>query len=364
MRREHLNRVISSAAVLAVAFSLQAADNVYVQHNLVSDVAGLADRTDANLVNGWGITHSPTSPWWVNSNGKGLSIVYDAHGAPAPAANPIVVTVAPPPGGSPPSAPTGIVFNSTMDFQVGPALPAFFIFATEDGTISGWNPMVNPKNSIVKVNKTGAVYKGITLAHVGGRNMIYAADFHNGTVDVYDRNFQPVALGMNAFQDPNLPAGFAPFNVQSIGGSIWVTYAKQDADKHDDVPGPGLGYVDGFSPEGVMQAHLQHGNWMNSPWAIVQAPGNFGKVSGRLLVGNFGSGQIATFNPESGAFQGMMNGTDGKPITIDGLWGLDFGNGASAGPTNMLFFAAGINDEGDGLFGILTPAKQNSENRD
>jgi uncharacterized protein (TIGR03118 family) len=364
MRCSHLNCVISSAAALALAsISLAAADNVYVQHNLVSDVAGVADHTDPNLVNAWGIEHSPASFWWVNSNEEGLSIVYDAQGAAAPAGKPIMVTIPPPPGGSPPSAPTGIVFNPTMDFQIGPALPALFLFATEDGTISGWNSMVNPSQAVLEVNKPGAVYKGITLGQMAGHNVIYAADFHDGTVDVFDSNFQPVTLPAGAFHDSDIPAGFAPFNVKNIDGWIFVSFAKQDADQHDDVAGAGFGYVDRFSPGGVLVRRLQHGDWMNSPWAIVKAPGNFGKLSQRLLIGNFGSGQIAAFNAESGVFQGMMNGSDGKPVTIDGLWGLNFGNGTNAGPMNVLFFAAGPDDEGHGLFGTLMPANANDDDR-
>jgi uncharacterized protein (TIGR03118 family) len=301
----------------------------------------------------------------VNANGSGLSIVYDSSGAPAPAANPIAVTI-PAPGGSGTSAPTGIVFNGSMDFQLVPAKPALFLFATEDGTIAGWNNTVSMSTAVIKVNLSpAAVYKGLTLGTMGGQNVIYAANFRGGTVDVFNKNFAPMTLPAGAFQDTSLPAGYAPFNVQNIAGSIFVTYAQQDAAKHDDVAGPGFGYVDRFTAAGVLITRFEHGNWLNSPWGVTQAPGNFGKLSQRLLVGNFGSGQIAAFNLESGKFQSMMNGQNGSPITIDGLWGLKFGNGAGAGPSNVLFFAAGIQDEAHGLFGTLTPAANgNNGNND
>jgi uncharacterized protein (TIGR03118 family) len=336
----------------------------YVQHNLVSDISGLADRTDANLVNAWGLVHSATSPWWVNANGTGLSLVYDGSGAAFPTASPLIVTV-PPPGVTGTSTPTGIVFNGTTDFQVGTNLPARFIFATEDGTISGWNPTANPTEAIIKGGQPSvAVYKGLALGVLNGQNVLYAANFRGGTVDVFDTNYSPMALGSGAFMDAMVPAGFAPFNVQNIGGSIFVTFAKQDSTQHDDVPGPGLGYVDKFAPDGTLLLRLKHGHWMNSPWAVVLAPQGFGKLSGRLLVGNFGSGQIAAFSAASGEFRGMLRGRRERPITIDGLWGLGFGNDANAGPATTLYFSAGIQDEAHGLFGTLTPVKNNDHHGD
>jgi uncharacterized protein (TIGR03118 family) len=326
----------------------------YLQHNLVSDIAGLADRTDPNLVNAWGVAHPPAGPWWVNSNGSGLSILYDGSGAAFPAANPLIVTIPGPAAGTT-STPTGIVFNSTTAFQLTPGNAARFLFVTEDGTISGWNPAVDPTNAVIKVNNSpAAVYKGVTLGQVGAQNYLYAANFRAGTVDVYDSTFSPVSLAGNAFQDSQTPPGFAPFNVQNVGGDIFVTYAQQDAAKHDDVAGPGAGYVDEFTPSGALVRRFEHGPWLNSPWGVTMAPAGFGKLSGSVLVGNFGSGQIASYS-SSGEFQGLMRGRRGKPITIDGLWGLGFGNGATAGPATTLFFAAGIQDEAHGLFGTLTP---------
>jgi len=254
-----------------------------------------------------------------------------------------------------PSAPTGIAFNGTTDFQLATGKQAFYLFATEDGTISGWNPTVNATNAIIKVNAPGSLFKGIAIGRMNARNVVYAANFSNGTVDVFDESFRTVPLNSGVFQDSLLPPGFAPFNVQNVDGSIFVTFAMQNEDKEDDIAGPGLGYVDKFTPEGALLMRLDHGRWMNAPWAVVHAPGNFGKLSQQLLVVQFGSGQIAAFDAESGKFQGMMESPDGNPVTIEGLWGLNFGNGASAGPQNMLYFAAGITGERHGLFGTLAP---------
>ena len=307
----------------------------------------------------------------VNANGTGLAIVLDADGNPAPAASP---------DSGHHSGPwrlgNGRAYRdrlqstvaTTMDFQIAPGVPAIFLFATEDGTISGWNPMVNAATAVLKVSSsTGAVYKGLAMGHIAGPpagNVLYAADFHNGNVDVFDTAFNPVTLGPSAFRDTSLPAGFAPFNVQNIGGAIYVTFAKQDANRKDDVPGPGNGYVDQFTPEGVLVRQLEHGPWLDSPWGIALAPPDFGELSGRLLVGNFGSGQIASFSPQSGNFEGMMLSRGIHPVQIDGLWGIRFGNGGTAGPANVLFFAAGIDDEAHGLFGTLQPRNKGGGNNE
>ncbi len=360
-KRSHVLLILAGALALAPA---ALAKQGYVQHNLVSDVEGRADRTDPNLVNPWGIVHSATSPWWINANGTGLSFLYNGDGAafPLPPMDPLIVTI-PPPGLTGTSAPTGIVFNGTSDFEVATGLPARFIFATEDGTISGWNPTADPTHAILKANPPDALYKGLALGKMGDQNVLFAANFRNGTVDVFDTNFNLVAMPAGAFMDANVPQGFAPFNVANIGGVIFVTFAMQDEEREDDVAGPGLGYVDEFTPDGTLLMRLEHGPWMNGPWAVVMAPQGFGKVSGRLLVGNFGSGQIASFEAESGEFEGMLRGLRGRPITIEGLWGLGFGNGANAGPTTTLFFAAGIEDEAHGLFGTLTAVKNNEDDQ-
>jgi uncharacterized protein (TIGR03118 family) len=344
----------------------------YNQTNLVSDVSA-APTNDVNLKNAWGLSRSTGSPWWVSDNGTGVATLYNITGTTSTLAatvNPRVVVIPPPKGSNSPSTPTGQVFNGSADFALAPGKPALFIFATEDGTISGWNPGVDPahpNNAILKVdNSPDAVYKGITSGDVKGVRYLYVANFRSGHIEVYDTNFKPVKFSEGeegehdgrdsegSFSDERIPEGYAPFNVQNIGGSLFVTYAKQDSAKHDDVAGEGFGFVDIFSPSGRLEGRLQHGPWLNSPWGVVWAPRDFGEFSNRVLVGNFGSGQIAAFNGFNGKFIGLMKNPDNSALTIDGLWGLAFGNSASAGPYNALFFTAGPNGEADGLFGALT----------
>jgi len=334
---------------IALCVSAPVSAQHYRQTNLVSDVPGLAPVTDPNLVNAWGLTSSGTSPWWVADNGTGVSTLYTGAGQKLS----LVVTVPPPPGSPPPSTPTGVVFNGSSDFKVGTNQPARFIFVSEDGTISGWN---SGPNAILKVNNAGsAIYKGATIGQVNGVNFLYVANFFNGSVDVFDTNYAPAPVPAGAFTDPNLPSGFAPFNVQNIGGNIFVTFAKLSDDKHDEVDGPGLGFVDSFDSNGVLLQRFRSGHWMNAPWGVALAPDDFGKLSGRLLVGQFGSGEIASFDATNGNFQGLLRGRHGQPLEIEGLWALRFGNGAGAGPLNTLFFTAGIDHEQHGLFGTITP---------
>jgi uncharacterized protein (TIGR03118 family) len=208
------------------------------------------------------------------------------------------------------------VFNGTTDFQVVPGRASIFIFATEDGTISGWNLTVDVANAITKVNNSpGVVCKGLALGSLNGQNVLFAANFRGGCVDVFDTGFNPVSMHAGAFMDAHLPQGFAPFNVQMFGGMVFVTFAKQDATLHDDVAGPGLGYVDAFASDGSLLMRPEHGPWLNSPWAAVMAPPLYGQLSGRLLVGNLGSGQLASYDAAKGEFKGMMRGRRGKPIT-------------------------------------------------
>ncbi len=359
-----------SSAVVTFAFALASAvpalgEQGYVQHNLVSDIAGLADHTNPNLVNAWGVTRSATGPWWVNAADAGVSIVLDGTGAAIPTANPLVVMV-PAAGGTGMGSPTGIVFNGTSDFALATGRPARFIFATEDGTISGWNSGVNPTHAVIKVdNSVSAGYKGLAMGSMDGHNVLYAANFRAGSVDVFDTNYSPVSMPAGAFHDAMIPDGYAPFNVQNIGGTIFVAFAKQDEEHEEEVAGPGLGYVDQFTPAGTLVMRLRHGPWFNAPWAVTMAPPqHFGQLSGRLLVGNFGSGQIASFDAATGEFEGMLRGNRGKPITIDGLWGLEFGNGGTAGSATTLYFAAGIQDEAHGLFGTLTAIKPDVGDQD
>jgi uncharacterized protein (TIGR03118 family) len=341
---------------------------------------------DPNLKNPWGITRSSGSPWWVSNNNSGTSTLYviDSKGDAVPTSNfpdpPGSMfdnfVIVPPPGFTPGAAatPTGIVFNgSPTDFILDKGTPrgnpALFIFATEDGTISGWNPMDNipaggkpPSiNVVLEVDNSGngspngAVYKGATTADIHGVRYLYVTNFRRARVEVYDTSFHRVHFGEEAFEDESIPEGFAPFNIQNIGGSLFVTYAKQDAARHDDVKGDGNGYVDIYSPAGKLEGRLQHGPWMNSPWGVVWTPRDFGEFSNTILVGNFGSGWIAAFNGFTRKFIGFMQNPDNSLVTIHGLWSLTFGNGAKAGPSTTLFFSAGINDESDGLFGTLTP---------
>ncbi|HWR37170.1 MAG TPA: TIGR03118 family protein [Clostridia bacterium] len=350
--RNRLLLVVLTLATLTLLPTSAEAQH-YSTRRLVSDIPGFAVTTDKNLVNAWGIDRSPTGPWWVADNGTGVSTLYNGAGQPFPLAAPLVVTI---PAASGTSAPTGLVFNGTMDFAVEPGKPAIFIFVTEGGTIAGWNPQVNPTTAVQVVDNSGkAIYKGATIAQHLGSNLLYAANFFSGQIEVYDSSFHPVDLGSGAFVDSTLPEGFAPFNVRLVGNRIYVAYAKQDAEKKDEVAGAGLGFVDAFTPGGKLIMRLKTGHWLNAPWGITRAPAGFGKFSGKLLIGNFGSGKIAAYNPRTGNFRGLLRNSKGKPIQIDGLWALVFGNGALAGPATTLFFSAGIDDEAHGLFGTIRP---------
>ncbi len=346
--------------------ALQGQGGLYAQRNLVSDVPGLAERVDPNLVNGWGIVRAPATPWWVSNNGTGTSTLYDGDGVPR--ALVVAVTGA----GGQPAAPTGVVFNGTTAFVVsagGASAAARFLFASEDGTLSGWNPGVPPPatstRTVVAVDNSasGAIYKGLALASTPAGPRLYAANFQSGTVEVYDGAFAPVSAP-GAFLDPGLPAGFAPFGIQAIADRIYVTYAMQDQAKHDEVAGPGLGYVSAFGQDGGFIRRVASHGKLNAPWGLALAPEGFGRLSGRLLVGNFGDGHIVGYRldddsdepalDEDGDEDGgaYLTGRGGR-IAIDGLWGIGFGNGAAAGPATTLFFAAGPADEQHGLFGRI-----------
>jgi uncharacterized protein (TIGR03118 family) len=332
----------------------------YLETNLVSNLSGVALNTDKNLVNPWGIVASASGPFWVADNGAGVSTLYNGSGTPQS----LVVTIPPPAGGTPPAAPTGIVLNSTTDFKVtsgGKTGAAVFLFATEDGTISGWSPSVNSTNAILAVDNSasGAVYKGLALGSNSSGNLLFATNFNAGTVDTFDKNFNKVNL---PFKDSTIPTGFAPFGIRNIGGQLYVTYAEQNDEKHDDVAGPGNGFIDVFDTSGNLVRRLVSNGALNSPWGLAVAPSNFGTFSNDLIVGNFGDGLIDAYNPTTGAFIGQVTDTSGNAVHIDGLWGLSFGNGGSAGATNTLFFTAGINGERDGLFGSLQPSVTGSAN--
>jgi uncharacterized protein (TIGR03118 family) len=351
-----------AATVPLVALSLQLAvspaghaqGGAYRQTPLVSDIPGRAPVTDPKLVNPWGISSGPTTPFWVSDNGTGVTTLYTGAGQRLP----VVVTIPLPRGGEPPSAPTGQVFNFTSDFVVTEGTKSGvsrFIFATEDGTISGWSPGVNPTKAIRTVDNSasGAVYKGLALGSNASGNFLYAANFHDGRIDVFDKHFSPASLA-GSFTDPAIPAGFAPFNIENIRGNLYVTYAKQkEPDRHDDQAGPGNGFVDVFDTSGHLLRRVASHGTLNSPWGLALAPQDFGEFSDALLVGNFGDGRINAFHVTSGAFLGQFQDANGTPIAISGLWGLRFGNDAAAGPHNTLFFTAGIDEETHGLFGSL-----------
>lgn len=320
----------------------------YLQSNLVSDLPGLAAVIDTNLVNPWGIAITGTSPFWISDNGTGLSTLYNSTGA----VQSLVVTIPPPAGQTNPAAPSGIIANAVPGFTSTNGTQAHFIFSTEDGTISAWS---GGSEAILRVDDSAsnAVFKGLAAGASNGTNYLYATDFHNGQVDVFDTNYSPVILP-GAFADTNLPAGFAPFGIQNLGGWIYVTYALQDAAKHDDVGGLGNGYVDVFDTSGNLVQRLISQSVLNSPWGLALAPFGFGAYGGDLLVGNFGDGRINVFNPTSGAWVGtLLADTNGTPIEVPGLWGIIFGNGHSGGDAHTLYFSAGINAENDGLFGSI-----------
>ena len=332
-------------AALFAAMPLGAAeDNAYTVTPLVSDQPGEATFLDANLVNAWGLAASSTSPWWVADNETSKSTLYNGNTGQPQA---LVVSVGTDTG------PTGVVFNGGSGFLVTNgtvSAPARFIFDSEDGLIRGWSPAVDPTNALVAASgDPGANFKGLGIA--GG--MLYAADFHNGVVDVFDGSWNIV----NRFTDPGLPAGYAPFGIQAIGSQIFVAFAKQDEDAEDEVAGQGLGFVDAFDTGGNLVARVAQHGLLNAPWGLARAPGDFGRFSGDLLVGNFGDGRINAFEPQANGhfgFRGQLRDGSGQPIAIDGLWALEFGNGANAGPTNTLFFTAGPDDETHGLFGRIT----------
>ena len=345
--------------LISAALTAQQAQH-YTQTNLVSDTPGMAAVTDPNLVNPWGMSRSSGSPWWVSDNGPGLTTLYGATGTPAS----LVVTIPPADSsGGQTGTPTGQIYNGTTGFTLAAGFPAKFIFVTEDGTVSGWNPGVNPGSAVIKVNtKSASVFKGVAVATVndpvmGALDFLYVADFRKGRVNVYDSNFHRIPLGEDAFQDERIPRGFAPFNVQNIGGNLYVAYAEPDSAKHDEVDGAGLGYVAVFSPTGRLLLSLQWGKWFNAPWGMAQAPADFGAYSHDILVGQFGSGQILVFDPVTGQYKGKLLNATNAPIAIDGLWGIAFGSGTGSGPANSLYFTAGPDGEQHGLFGTITPVE-------
>ena len=316
----------------------------FVQTNLVSDIPGLASVTDSHLVNAWGISSSPNGPFWISDNGPGLSTVYSGAGA----IQPLVVTI-PAAGGASNGPVSGQAFNSTIDFVISGSTKALFLFDNEDGVISAWNGGTNAV-IVADQSSTGAVYKGLAICSTLGANYLYATNFNSGKVDVFDGSFNYV----KSFTDPGVPSGYAPFGIAAVNGLVYVTFALQNGAKHDDVAGPGNGYVDVFNPDGTLNQRLVSRGALNSPWGMAVAPSGFGHVGGQLLVGNFGDGRINAYSLSTGQFLGALANSTGVSLSIDGLWGLSFGNGGSAGATSVLYFTAGPQHESHGLFGSIS----------
>lgn len=350
--RKRLSRLIgrflslgaSLGLLVSASFVSAQGQNSYTKTKLVSDVPGQAQFTDSNLVNAWGIALGGF--FWVSDNGTGVSTLYALDGTPQS----LIVTIPPTSTNSEGiSAPTGQVINHGSGFVVSGQSgsgPAIFIFVSEDGGISGWNPTADPTNAILVVDHgpQEAIYKGAAISDSLDR--LYVTDFHNNRVEIYDQTFTEIDTS-STFVDPTLHVGYAPFGIQSINGLIYVAYAKQDADGEDDVPGAGHGYVSVFDTNGNFIKRLISRGSLNSPWGMALAPDGFGSASGKLLVGNFGNGRINTFDLNTGMASGPLRNSNGAILTIDGLWGLSFAD-------SVLYITAGPDDEAHGLFAKVT----------
>lgn len=379
-----LIRQLGAATVIAV-FTLSIAiahdddrrgeRDAYVVTPLVSNLPGHAAMQDAVMQNAWGVAFTPAgSPFWVNDNATGCSTLYDGVGAKITVLEvsiPLPRNVVPTascqpkdpnkPANPGPAAPTGIVWNPAASFLVpGTKIAALFIFSTEDGTLSAWAGGLNPANNAVIAadeSMSGAVYKGLAYGVNAKGPLLFAPNFNKGTVDVFGPNgadgmFTKVTLDGN-FTDPEIPRGYAPFNIANIDGDLFVTYAKQDDQKHDDVAGPGHGFVDVFDTDGHLIRRFESRGRLNSPWGITRASFAFGPYSGKILVGNFGDGHINVFNND-GTLVDQLEDSHGKPLVIEGLWTLTLGGGRNSSP-DTLYFTAGPNDETNGLFGTIKP---------
>src|SRR5262245_35506999 len=385
------SRTLSVAAVIAMCVTVSSAvhaddgedpgkgPNRYVVTNLTADLPGAAPHTDPVLQNAWGVAFTPgASPFWISDNATGCSTLYDGSGVPQPA-TPLRVKLRLPGGAVPPTAcqhndpahplnpspatPTGLVWNPTTTFLVpGTTKPATFVWDTEDGTISAWTGGLIPADHAVLAvdNSPNAVYKGLVFGTNAHGVFLFATNFRARTIDVFAPNgsagYRPATSTEidGDFTDPDIPSGFAPFGIQNINGNLFVTYAKQDAQKHDDVAGPGKGFVDVFDTDGHLLRRFASRGHLNSPWGVARASFAFGRFSGNILVGNFGNGKIHAFDSD-GNFLGTPRDATGKPIAIDGLWTLTLGGGRNSN-SSTLYFTAGPNDETNGLFGTITPA--------
>jgi uncharacterized protein (TIGR03118 family) len=347
-----MSRTTRAAATLLglmiMAPAARAATASFQQTDLVSDGTVPAVTTDTNLKNPWGLAQGP-GPFWIANQVTFTSTLYDGAGTPQPAGSPLVVSI-PQSRATPPYGPTGVVFNGGTDFSITSGqntAPALFIFAGLDGSLTGWNPGVDPTNAITaKDNSASAIYTGLTLSG----SHLYAVNRMSGTVDVKGADFNPATVS-GSFVDPDTQ-GLQPFNVRELGGKIYVTYSIPGGDP--DTAEEGSGAVSVFDTEGNLLQHLISGGHLASPWGLAIAPENFGDFGGALLVGNFNEqGHINAYNPDTGAFLGTLSDADGKPLENDELWSLQFGNGSAGADPNTLFFTAGINDEAGGLFGKI-----------
>jgi uncharacterized protein (TIGR03118 family) len=383
---KRLRRSLALAAIIAISVSGVTAvgadnrPNAYVVTNLVSDLPNTAAVRDPNLKNAWGVAFTPAaSPFWIADNATGLATLYDGDGTIVP----LVVTIPCPPtagqGSSCPqtAAPNGMVWNPTTNVSTaflvpGTKLLASFIFVTEDGTISAWTGGLTPaSNAVLAVNNAvtpnatlGAVYKGLAVGVNVKGVFLFATNFRNGTVEVYapapagsTTGFYVPVTTDGGFTDPDIPAGYAPFGIQNINGDLFVTYAQQNAQKHDDVAGSGHGFVDVFDTDGHLLRRFVSRGKLNSPWGVARASFAFGRFSGDILVGDFGDGKINVFD-SNGKFLDQLRGTNDEPIVIDGLWTVTLGGGAKSS-SDTLYFTAGPNAETDGLFGSITPSSDN-----
>jgi uncharacterized protein (TIGR03118 family) len=349
----------TSAVVVMIQHVHSAAPGrpTFTQTNLVSDIPGMARTTDPNLVNPWGMTLGTNSGLWISDNGSGKATTYDGTGQPIPSGSALVVTIPAPGGGN--SAPTGVATNATDGFIIsatGHSGPSRELFATEDGTIAGWNSDVNPTQAVIAVDNSadGAVYKGLAIGFTESGAFLFATNFRAGTVDVFDSKFQRVHAH-GRFKDPHLPPGYAPFGIAAINARLYVTYALQNTAKKDDVAGAGHGFIDIFDTEGRLVTRFVSQGQLNSPWGMAWAPfEGFGRFGNALFVGNFGNGRVNAFDFDSGERLGTVSDAGGTPIHIPGIWALQFGLGVARASSSTLFFTAGIDDERHGLFGTLT----------
>ena len=374
----------TASAIFALIMGAACFGQHYAQTNLVSNVSGVAPVTDPQLINPWGISRGSGTPWWVSDQRTGLSTLYNGAGV----KQSLIVTIPPADPNNkntPTGTPTGTIFNgSQTDFLLAPGKPATFLFSTNDGTISGWNPAVAVEHAVIVVKTTdGSNYTGLTSAFINGKSFLYAANFNKGRVDIYDNAFQPVKLSIDhsdrdegdddnrsseiSFVDEKLPRDYVPFNVQAIGNDIVVTYALHMEGARFETDGPGLGFMDIYSSTGRLLRRLEHGDWLNAPWGVALAPLDFGRFSHDLLIGQFAgggetqsSGFIAAYDLATGKLDGLLQDASGKPLAINGVWALSPGNvspinnDAPAAPATEVYFTAGPNHTTGGLFGYLT----------